>query len=163
MSQPAEFAVAEEAARAAGEVLARYYREGVTMRSKDIANLVSDADLEAERAIVAVIRRAFPDHAVLGEEEHHAATDAPHLWVVDPLDGTNNFAHKIPHVAVSVAYVRDGRSECGVIYQPAPRRLVHRHSGSRGLLQRSGGAASPSPRSSTRCSSASASTTTAAR
>ncbi len=113
-----ELSVAEEAARAAGAILLRYFREGVAMRSKDIGNLVSDADLEAERAVVAVIRRAYPDHEVLGEEIHQGDVGAEHLWVVDPLDGTNNFAHKLPHFAVSIAYYRAGRAECGVILNP---------------------------------------------
>jgi myo-inositol-1(or 4)-monophosphatase len=114
-----ELTIAEEAARAGGEILARYSREGVEMRSKDIANLVSDADVEAERAIVAVIRRAFPGDEVLGEEEHSGDVGAEHLWIVDPLDGTNNFAHRIPHYTVSVAYYRSGRAECGVVLNPA--------------------------------------------
>jgi myo-inositol-1(or 4)-monophosphatase len=114
-----ELAVAEEAARAGGAVTSRYFHEGIEMRSKDIANLVSDADLEAEQAIVAVIRRAFPGHEVLGEESHAGDVGAEHLWIVDPLDGTNNFAHRMPHYAVSVAYYRGGRAECGIVYNPA--------------------------------------------
>ena len=110
MSTP-ELTVALEAARAGGAVIAHYFREGVVMRSKAIANLVSDADIEAERAVVDVIRRHYPGHAVLAEEAHAADPSAEHLWVVDPLDGTNNFAHKIPHFAVSVAYYRAGRAE----------------------------------------------------
>ncbi len=113
-----ELEVAEEAARAAGAIIARYFRDGVAMRSKDVANLVSDADVEAERAIVAVIKRSYPGHEVLGEETHHGDATAADLWVVDPLDGTNNFAHRIPHFAVSIAYWRGGRPECGVIYNP---------------------------------------------
>ena len=113
-----ELEVAEEAARAAGAIIARYFRDGVAMRSKDIANLVSDADIEAERAIVEVIKRAFPDHEVLGEETHHGDPSAVDLWVVDPLDGTNNFAHRLPHFAVSIAYWRGGQPEVGVIYNP---------------------------------------------
>src|SRR5512135_2419190 len=113
-----ELALAEEAARAGGAVILRYFRDGIAMRSKDIANLVSDADIEAERAIVAVIRETFPDHEVLGEEVHRGDAGAEHLWIVDPLDGTNNFAHKIPHFAVSIAYYRAGRAECGVMYNP---------------------------------------------
>jgi myo-inositol-1(or 4)-monophosphatase len=113
-----ELTIAEEAARAGGAIVMRYFREGVAMRSKDIANLVSDADVEAERAIVGVIRRAYPDHEVLGEEAHRGDPGAEHLWVVDPLDGTNNFAHKLPHVAVSIAYYRAGRPECGVVFNP---------------------------------------------
>jgi myo-inositol-1(or 4)-monophosphatase len=114
-----ELTVAEEAARAAGAILTHYAREGVAMRSKDIANLVSDADVEAERAIVAVIRRTFPDHEVLGEEVHRGDVGAEHLWVIDPLDGTNNFAHKVPHYAVSIAYYHRGTPECGMIFNPA--------------------------------------------
>lgn len=113
-----ELAVAERAARAAGAILTHYFREGVAMRSKDVANLVSDADVEAEQAVVAVIRETFPDHEILAEEAHEGDVEAEHVWVVDPLDGTNNFAHKIPHFAVSIAYYRGGRPECGLIVNP---------------------------------------------
>ncbi len=113
-----ELIVAQQAARAGGEVVLRYHREGVVMRGKQSYNLVSDADIEAERSIVNVIRRTFPHHAVLAEELHRDAVDSEHLWVIDPLDGTNNFAHRIPQFAVSVAYYRAGRAECGVVYQP---------------------------------------------
>lgn len=117
MSQK-EFEVAQEAARVGGEIVARYFREGVVHRSKETANLVSDADVEAEQAIVEVIRRHFPDHAILAEESHQELVEAEHLWVIDPLDGTNNFAHRLPHFAVSIAYCRRGESQCGVIYNP---------------------------------------------
>lgn len=114
-----ELRIAEAAARVGGQVVTRYFHEGIEMRSKDVANLVSDADLEAERAIVAVIREAFPGHEILGEESHAGDVGAEHLWIIDPLDGTNNYAHKIPHYAVSVAYYRGGRAECGIVYNPA--------------------------------------------
>ena len=117
MDRP-ELSVAEEAARAGGAIVSRYFREGIAMRTKDVANLVSDADLEAERAVVDVIRRTYPGHEILAEEAHTGDTGAEHLWVVDPLDGTNNFAHKIPQFAVSVAYYRGGVAQCGVIYNP---------------------------------------------
>ncbi len=113
-----EQTIAEEAARAGGAIAARYFRDGVTMRNKDVANLVSDADVEAEHAIAAVIKRAFPSHAILGEEAHQGDATAEHLWVVDPIDGTNNFAHKIPHFAVSVAYYHAGEAQCGVVFNP---------------------------------------------
>ena len=115
---PPQLSTAEAAARAGGEVASRYFRDGVTMRSKDVANLVSDADVEAEHAIAAVIRQAFPDHAILGEEAHAGDATAEHLWVVDPIDGTNNFAHAIPHFAVSVAYYHRGVAQCGVVLNP---------------------------------------------
>ena len=113
-----ELSVAEEAARAAGAIVSRYFREGTAMRTKDVANLVSDADLEAERTVVNVIRRTYPGHEILAEEAHSGDTSAEHLWVVNPLDGTSNFAHNIPQFAVSVAYYRGGVAQCGVIYNP---------------------------------------------
>jgi myo-inositol-1(or 4)-monophosphatase len=114
-----EQTIAEEAARAGGAVAARYFREGVAMRSKDVANLVSDADVEAEHAIAAVIKKAFPSHIILGEEAHEGGdVTAEHLWIIDPIDGTNNFAHQIPHFAVSVAYYHAGVAQCGVIFNP---------------------------------------------
>jgi len=117
MDKP-ELSVAEEAARAGGAVVSRYFRDGIAMRDKAVANLVSDADVEAERAVVEVIRRTYPHHEILGEESHQGDTGAEHLWVVDPLDGTNNFAHKIPQFAVSVAYYHKGVPQCGVVYHP---------------------------------------------
>ena len=118
--------VAEEAARAGGAVIARYFRDGVAMRSKATANLVSDCDLEAERAVVAVIRRTFPGHEVLGEELHAGDPSADDLWVIDPLDGTANFAHRVPQFAVSVAYYPQGRGPLRRRVPPDSRRLARR-------------------------------------
>jgi myo-inositol-1(or 4)-monophosphatase len=80
--------------------------------------MVSDADLAAEKAIVEMIRGTFPDHAFLAEETYQADANAPHLWVIDPLDGTTNFVHGIPHFAVSIGYYEKGQPICGVIVNP---------------------------------------------
>ncbi|MCL4117528.1 UNVERIFIED_CONTAM: hypothetical protein GTU68_013200 [Idotea baltica] len=113
-----ELTIAKFAAIAGGEIISKYFRDGVTMRHKAEVDLVSDADIEAEHAIAAVIRETFPDHAIMGEETYEADSTAEHLWVVDPLDGTTNFAHGIPHFAVSIAYYKNGIAECGVIFNP---------------------------------------------
>ena len=113
-----EIEVARAAARAGGEVIARRFHEVHEVRSKNVADLVTDADLESERAIVTAIRDALPGHAVLGEEAHEGDVRAEHLWIVDPIDGTTNFVHRIPHVAVSVAYYRSGSPVCGVVFNP---------------------------------------------
>lgn len=113
-----ELDVARRAARAGGEIIRHYFHEGVAIRSKQGASLVSDADIESEQAIARLIRDTLPGHAILGEEEHTADTDAEHLWIVDPLDGTNNFAHQIPHFSVSIAYCHCGEPQCGVIFNP---------------------------------------------
>ncbi|MFN3189803.1 MAG: inositol monophosphatase family protein [Aureliella sp.] len=116
-----ELRTAFDAASAGAKVIAHYFEQGVEMRSKaddESYNLVSDADIESEQAIALAIQAAFPHHAILGEEENCGGADAPHLWIVDPLDGTNNFAHRIPHFAVSIAYYRDSEPYCGVVVNP---------------------------------------------
>jgi len=123
-----ELETAKVAARAGGEILAGYFRQRIQMRAKQDCDFVSDADIESERAIVSVIRQAFPSHSVLGEEGTQSATadpDAESLWVIDPLDGTTNFAHDIPHFAVSVGYYERGKPVCGVIFNPATDDWFH--------------------------------------
>ncbi|WP_146525770.1 inositol monophosphatase family protein [Novipirellula artificiosorum] len=124
--QPNEFLqTAMEAARLGGDVLMRYFRDGVAMRNKiersgKTYDLVSDADVESEDRIAAFLRQRYPDHELLGEESLSAGrADAEHLWVIDPLDGTNNFAHRLPHFAVSIAYYFQGQPIAGVVLNPA--------------------------------------------
>lgn len=106
------------AAEAAAKVILHYFERGVQMRDKGDDGLVSQADIEAEQAIARVIHARFPDHAILGEEVHSGAISSEHLWIVDPLDGTNNFAHRIPHFAVSIAYYHQQVAQCGVVVNP---------------------------------------------
>ena len=123
----AELDVAISAAQAGGAIVSRYFHEGVTLRETDSSheswNLVSDADVESEQAIIGTLLEAFPDHRILAEESRRetaapTAEEPGTLWVVDPIDGTNNFAHGIPHFAISIACFRDGQPHCGVIYNP---------------------------------------------
>lgn len=113
-----ELDVACAAARTAGDLLANYFGSDFTVRTKESYNLVSDADVDAEKAIVRVIQEAFPAHAILGEEEQKDDVGSEHFWVIDPLDGTNNFVHAIPHFAVSIAYHHLGVPQCGVVFNP---------------------------------------------
>ncbi len=122
--------VARDAADHAGEVLLRYFRDGVAARPKDARNgmpgeappltydLVSDADLESERVVLELLRRRRPHDTVMSEETRHEIVQADRLWIVDPLDGTNNFAHGIPHFAVSIGYLEQGKPRVGVVYNP---------------------------------------------
>lgn len=111
---------AKLAAERAGKILMRYFEDGVDLRTKSSSvDLVSDADVGAERAIAEIIQKEFPGHQILGEEENSGDTSAEHLWIVDPLDGTTNFAHGIPHFAVSIAYYHHGVAQLGVIFNPA--------------------------------------------
>ena len=115
--------VAQSAASAGGHVLYRYWHDGVELRDKSgvggkTYDLVSDADLESQSVVANLISGVFPTHELMGEEDLVGDTSANHLWVIDPLDGTNNFAHHVPHFAVSVAYYRDGQPVVGVVHNP---------------------------------------------
>ncbi|MDA1164729.1 MAG: inositol monophosphatase family protein [Planctomycetota bacterium] len=125
-----ELEVAREAARAGGAILAGYFRQGIEMRAKQDCDFVSDADVESERAIVDVIRSTFPDHVIIGEEGQSAGAadvdpNSDFLWVIDPLDGTTNFAHDLPHFAVSIAFYQRSQPILGVIFNPARGDWFH--------------------------------------
>jgi myo-inositol-1(or 4)-monophosphatase len=119
LNQSTELMCAWQAAEAAGRILMDYRQKGVTIRSKATADLVSEADVDAERAIVRHIRAHFPEHAILAEEGSPTQGAAEHLWVIDPLDGTTNYLHGMPHFAVSIAYYRHGVPEAAVVWNPA--------------------------------------------
>lgn len=118
-----ELALARKAAASAGEIIRDYFQQGISGRTKSLdgkhQGQVTQADLDAERAITQLILKEFPDHQILAEEEHTQSDGlADDLWIVDPLDGTNNFAHGIAHFAVSIAYYREMKPVCGVVFDP---------------------------------------------
>jgi len=93
--------------------------EQLQVSVKGPGDFVSTADLEAERMLKSELLRARPGYGILLEEE--GATEGPdphHRWIVDPLDGTTNFLHGIPHFAISIALERDGEVVAGVVYEP---------------------------------------------
>lgn len=117
--------VAVEAAKVGGKICVDYFQQELQLEKKATSNLVTQADIESEQAIVEVIRKSFPDHAILAEEDHQGSIEAEHLWVVDPLDGTNNFAHQVPHFAVSIGYWHRGVPQAGVILNPIREELYY--------------------------------------
>jgi myo-inositol-1(or 4)-monophosphatase len=120
--EPAEFA--KTVAVEAGDILMSHYArlDPDSIRHKGAIDLVTAADLESERHIVSRIRETFPGHTILAEEEVWDEPGACH-WIVDPLDGTTNFAHSLPLFAVSVAFARDGNLECAAVYAPRLEEL----------------------------------------
>jgi myo-inositol-1(or 4)-monophosphatase len=115
--------VALRAAREAGRIhLRRLRRISVTRKTNSI-DLVTEADRESEKAVIKTLSRAFPDHAILAEESGANAQTSRHRWIIDPLDGTTNFAHGYPQFCVSIAYERSGRVEIGVIFDALKREL----------------------------------------
>jgi myo-inositol-1(or 4)-monophosphatase len=108
--------VAAAAARAGGAVLRESYGKVHAIRHKGLVDLVTEADVAAEQAIVEYIRSQFPTHRVLAEEGSVGGDDASHRWIVDPLDGTTNFAHGLKAFSVSVGYELDGKLAAGAVY-----------------------------------------------
>jgi myo-inositol-1(or 4)-monophosphatase len=118
--------VALAAARKAGEIIARSADriDLVEVRRKSGNDYVSETDLAAEREILFHLRKAYPDHTFLAEESGGDALGSSasgFQWIIDPLDGTTNFTRGIPHFAVSIACLRDGRVEHAVILDPVRR------------------------------------------
>ena len=115
-------AVAEEIAVQAGAVLLDAYGR-VSAREKGPADLVTEADFASQKLIAERLHNAFPDHTLLAEEEGAETDfDAPWRWIVDPLDGTMNFAHGFPLWVVSIGLEHAGRLVVGVVYSPLTRQ-----------------------------------------
>jgi len=115
---------AVEAARKAGQIQRRRLGRLTGFRLKGVANLVTQVDLLCEEAVIGLIRRQFPDHAFLAEERgQEQAAPSDFLWVIDPLDGTTNYAHTYPLFCVSIGLVVKGRIEVGVVLDPLHREL----------------------------------------
>jgi myo-inositol-1(or 4)-monophosphatase len=115
--------VALGAARAAGRIhLGRLSRIKVTRKTNAI-DLVTEADQESEQAVIRTLNRAFPDHAILAEESGANARRSAHRWIIDPLDGTTNFAHGLPQFCVSIAYEHRGRLALAVVFDALKREL----------------------------------------
>jgi myo-inositol-1(or 4)-monophosphatase len=121
---PAYLSTAVRAALAAGRVHRRYFRQNPEIQKKGPIDLVTAADLEAEREFRALVTREWPAHEVLGEEQADSApARARCRWIIDPLDGTTNFAHGLALFCVSIALEVDGRVELAVVYDPIGEEL----------------------------------------
>jgi myo-inositol-1(or 4)-monophosphatase len=116
--------IAVRAARRAGEVIIRSLNrlESLEVTSKGRNDYVSEVDQTAEREIIALIRKSYPDHAFLGEESG-AIGDGPVVWVIDPLDGTTNFLHGFPTFSVSIACRIRGKLEEAVVFDPMRQEM----------------------------------------
>ena len=111
--------VAWEAARASGEIIRANWQQPKYIDYKGAIDLVTSVDRDSERKIVEIIQRNFPNHSILAEEEtHREGTQHEWRWIIDPLDGTTNFAHGYPQFCVSIALERNGQVVLGLVYDP---------------------------------------------
>jgi myo-inositol-1(or 4)-monophosphatase len=111
--------VAVRAAREAGALLRSMLGTDIAVRSKEVrTDLVTEADVRSEALVRSIIREAFPDDAILGEESGATGDDRTGRWLVDPLDGTTNYAHGYRCFCVSVAYEHEGVVEAACVVDP---------------------------------------------
>jgi len=109
---------ATTASKIASSIIMQSFKK-VTVEYKDINNLVTKADLDSEKAITECIKNEFPTHDILGEEfTSNASLMSENLWIIDPLDGTNNYSNDIPHFSISIAFAQKGNVKMGLIYDP---------------------------------------------
>src|SRR5579863_9673433 len=116
--------IAVRAARRAGEIIVRSLvrLESLEVTSKGRNDFVSEVDRAAERDIIEIIHKHYPDHAILAEESGRSGSNET-VWIIDPLDGTTNFLHGFPVFSVSIAVEQRGRLEVATIYDPMRQEI----------------------------------------
>lgn len=107
-----------ETARKAGACLKEHFNKGIAIRKKGALDLVTAADEAAEALVIEAISSAFPDDAIVAEESGSRDGTSGYQWIIDPLDGTTNFAHNFPQFAVSIAVAHEGAVILGVVFDP---------------------------------------------
>ncbi len=116
-------AVGLAAASRAGEILRHYWGKTHEIEKKGAIDLVTEADVASEKAIIEIIRSAFPHHTVVAEESGVTPGIDSHQWIIDPLDGTTNYAHGLAEFAVSIAFAFEGEPVLGLVLSPVAGEL----------------------------------------
>ena len=116
--------IAVEAARAGSVLIMRAMKrmDMVKVSEKSPNDFVTEVDQRVEEEIISVIKKAYPQHSILGEESGELDGNE-YQWIIDPIDGTRNFIHGFPHFAISIAVMHKNRLEYGVIYDPLRQEL----------------------------------------
>ena len=109
--------------RAAGDILTYYAGREKLIEFKGHANLVTIADKKSEELIIGGILARYPSHSILAEESGSTQPGASVKWIIDPLDGTTNFAHGYPFYCVSIAVEENGEVICGAVYDPVREEM----------------------------------------
>jgi len=119
-----------EATHEAGRIIQEYFQGSFKIESKEgINNLVTEVDKFSENRIIEVIKKYFPTHAIISEEVGELKKDSPYLWIIDPIDGTVNFAHGIPICCVSIALKHNDDLLLGAVYNPMMNELFFAEKG----------------------------------
>ena len=125
-----------EAVKAGAAEIIRYFNNSFTISNKEgINNLVTEADHASEKAILQVIKKYFPDHHILTEEAGDLVQDSSYKWIVDPIDGTVNFAHGIPLNCVCIGIEHEKEIIMAAVYNPHLNELFFAEKGYRGNIK----------------------------
>lgn len=108
----------ERMARQAGQILSNGYEKDHQVNFKGVIDLVTEIDHLSEEYIIGEIQRLFPEHSILAEESGSLKGSDGHLWIIDPIDGTVNYAHGVPMFCVSIAYAYQGQAILGAVFDP---------------------------------------------
>jgi myo-inositol-1(or 4)-monophosphatase len=111
------------AAARAGHILRQYWGKAHTVEKKGVIDLVTEADVASENAITQIIRTAFPEHSIQAEESGITRKAEAHKWIIDPLDGTTNYAHGLPEFTVSIAFAHQEKPVFGLVLNPITEEL----------------------------------------
>ncbi|MCP4107296.1 MAG: inositol monophosphatase [Desulfobacteraceae bacterium] len=111
------------AAYKGGEVIRSYLGRISKISKKGAIDLVTEADIASEKAVIETIRSQFPHHAVLSEESGMNEGETDYQWIIDPLDGTTNFAHELGIFSVSIAFALEGNIVTGIVFNPESKEL----------------------------------------
>jgi myo-inositol-1(or 4)-monophosphatase len=123
------------AIHAGAEVLKHYFEGSFEIQSKDtLNNLVTEVDKKAEDVIIDVIKSEFPEHFILSEEVGELSTTSNYKWIIDPIDGTVNFAHGIPICCISIGLEKDGAMLMGAVFNPFMHELFFAEKGKGAFL-----------------------------
>jgi myo-inositol-1(or 4)-monophosphatase len=129
--------VATTAAEKAGEILLANFSSTKQVKHKSQGNLVTDTDILSEKLIIDFLVKEYPDFGILSEESHPSTPINGYTWIVDPLDGTNNYTFGIPFFSVNIALVRNQDILLGVTYDPMRKELFHTETGKGAYLNKS--------------------------
>ena len=126
--------VAEKTAREAGVILLENLGKVKEIEFKAKNSLVTEVDKLSEEIIISNIRSSFPEHAIFAEESGRDSSESEHVWLIDPIDGTTNYAHAYPFFSISIALEINGEVEVGLVYDPVKDEMFTAEKGKGAFL-----------------------------
>lgn len=117
--------IGQKAVKKAGDILLSYISKDKNVTLKSISNLVTDVDRISEKTIINIIEENFPDYSVLSEELGMINKGSEYTWIIDPLDGTTNYAHNFPFFGISIALTKESEILLGITYDPIRNELFY--------------------------------------